>query len=252
MIKGLYSAYSAMKVAWQFQEAIANNVANTDTIGFKRELALLGSYENVLLSESTPSPAPLNSRIQQIVGQIGTGTFVAEVVSDFTDGAIEETKRDLDLALEDGFFVIEDDEGERFYTRDGRFGRAVDGTLATSQGLFVLDENDQRITLPGGVLTIDESGLIVGADGAEVATLNILDFARTDLLRAGEAYFQSDAQGTPVFGGLVQGALESSNAELIDELTTLMAVFRTFQANQTILAKLDESLQTATESLGDV
>jgi flagellar basal-body rod protein FlgF len=252
VIKGLYSAYSALSVAWKFQGAIANNVANTDTIGFKRELALLGSYDNVLLSESTPTPAPLNSRIQQVVGQIGTGTFVAEVATDFTDGGLEETGRDLDLALADGFFVIEDEAGERFYTRDGRFQRADDGTLITSHGLFVLDTDNQRITVPGGALTVDEGGLIVGADGQEVATINVLDFGPGDLVRAGEAFFQSSVEGTPIFGGMVQGALESSNSDLVDELTTLMAVFRTFQANQTILATLDRSLQTATERLGEV
>lgn len=252
MIKALYSAYSALHVAWEFQEAIANNVANTDTIGFKRELALLGAYENVLLSESTPTPGPLNSRIQQIVGQIGTGTFVAEIASDFTDGGIEETKRDLDLALQDGFFVIEDEEGERFFTRDGRFGRAIDGTLVTSHGLFVLDTDDQRIVLPGGKLEIDTEGLITGSDGVEVATIKVLDFSPTALVRAGEAFFQSDVEGTPISGTMRQGALESSNADLIEELTTLMAVFRTFQANQTILATMDKNLELATDSLGEV
>ena len=252
MIKGMYSAYSALHAAWEYQEAIANNIANADTVGFKRELALLGSFDNVLLSERTPTPSPLNSRIQQVVGQIGTGTFVAEIVSDFTNGSITPTQRDLDLALDAGFFVVEDEAGEQFYTRDGRFSRDVNGNLVTSHGLSVLDVDGQPIALPGGSLNIDVDGQIVGEDGTAVATIGIVDFEPGQLERAGQAYFQSTEAGTPITGVLTQGALEASNADLLEEMTTLMAAYRTFQANQTIMARLDETLQTATQTIGEV
>jgi flagellar basal-body rod protein FlgG len=252
MIKGLYSAFNALESAWRYQDVLANNIANVGTAGFKREVASLQSFEDVLLERSgaVAAPAPLAARIQAVVGQIGTGVFVAEFATDYSPGAFLPSESPLDLALTRGFFAVQDGEGQVYYTRDGRFGRAEDNTLVTSHGHTVLAADGSAIVLPPGNIFVDSDGLITGPDGEEVARLDIRGFASADLRRAGEGYFTSDAAGEAVEPGLRQYYLEGSNANLSEELTTMLAVQRTYQANQTVLAQLNESLERAAGQLG--
>ncbi len=244
MIKGLYSAFSAMEAAWQYQDMLANNIANATTTGFKREVAAQQSFADVLLSRQTLAPAPLGARIQAVVGQIGTGNFIAEFSTDFGAGALQATGNELDLALESGFFALEAPGGQVFYTRDGRFGRDANGDLVSSHGYYVLDVDGAHINLPAGPVAVAQDGAITRA-GETIASLQVVDFAPALLARAGEAYFSSTEPGTLVNGGVRQGSLEASNSDLVEELTSLLAVQRTFQANQTLLARLDSTLDQA-------
>lgn len=244
MIKGLYSAFTALEAAWQYQDVLANNAANASTIGYKREMAVQQSFSDVLLSQQSPVVSPLSERIQQVVGQIGTGTFVAEFSTHFAPGSIEATGQELDLALTDGFFVVRNGEGQLFYTRDGRLGRDANGDLVTSHGYFVLNPEGNPIRVPGPPVSVDPAGLIKGPDGA-TAQIQVVDFAPRDLVRAGEAYFSSEVGGTPIVGGIRQGYLESSNTDIVEELTTLLAVQRTYAANQTVFRLLDGNLEQA-------
>ena len=246
MIKALYSAFTAMDAAWQYQDVLANNIANANTAGFKREIGSQQSFEDVLLSQRAPIPAPISARIEEVVGQIGTGSFMADFVTDYAPGTMEVTGQPLDLATENGFFGVQDADGQVFYTRDGRFGRDANGDLVTSQGLYVLADDGSHINLPAGELTIDPDGTILTGQSA-VAKLGIWDFSPVDLRRAGEAYFQSDEAGTPITTTVRQGFLESSNTNLVEELTTLLAVQRTYQANQTVLSQMDQTLNQAAD-----
>ena len=251
MIKGLYSAFSAMEAAWKYQDVLANNIANADTAGFKREFATQQPFADVLLSQQSPVPAPLSARIQQVVGQIGTGKFIADFVTDYEQGMIRQTENELDLSLSDGFFQVEGPDGTVFSTRDGRFGRDAEGDLVTSHGYYVLDESGQHINLPQTRITVNVDGAILD-QGNEIARLGILDFSPTELQRAGEAYFTSTGPGEPPAGGpgLRQGFIEASNSILVEEMTTLLAVQRTYQANQAVLSKLDGTLDQAAGELG--
>jgi flagellar basal-body rod protein FlgG len=225
MIKGLYSAFTALEAAWQYQDVLANNVANATTIGYKRELGVQQSFSDVLLSQQAPTPAPLSARIEAVVGQIGTGTFIAEFSTDYAPGSLQATGQELDLALTDGFFAVRDEQGQVFYTRDGRFSRDANGDLVASHGLFVLDQAGDPIRIPDGATSVDVDGVISTGE-AEVARLQVIDFTPGSLTRAGEAYFTSDTPGTLVQGGIRQGYLESSNTDMVEELTTLLAVQR--------------------------
>lgn len=251
MIKGLYSAFTAMEAAWRYQDVLANNIANSDTAGFKREFATMQPFADVLLSQQAPVPAPLTARIQQVVGQIGTGKFIAEFATDFGQGMIRETGNELDLSLTNGFFHVEGPDGVVFATRDGRFGRDANGDLVTSQGYYVLDESGQRINLPQTRVAFTPDGTILH-NGAEVARLGIQDYTPNQLVRAGEAHFTTTEPGQAPIGGpgLRQGFLEGSNSILVEEMTSLLAVQRTYQANQAVLARLDTTLEQAAGELG--
>ncbi len=253
MIKGLYSAFTAMEAAWRYQDVLANNIANANTVGFKREIASLAPLGDVPISQQAPVPAPLTARIQAVVGQVGTGKFVAEFVTDFQQGMLRQTGLELDLALGAGFFAIRDEAGNVFYTRDGRFQRDAAGSLVTSAGYYVLGEDGNPITLPPTPVTVAPDGAIRDDNGNEVARLRIRDFAPLQLARAGEAYFRAldGAEGIPLAdAGLRQGYLESSNANLVEELTSLLAVQRVYQASQAVLARLDTTLDQASGELG--
>lgn len=251
MIKGLYSAFTAMEAAWRYQDVLANNISNANTAGFKREFATQEPFADVLLSQQAPVPAPISARIQQVVGQIGTGTFIADFATDFGAGIIRETGNELDLALTDGFFQVQGADGTVFATRDGRFGRDAAGDLVTSQGYYVLDETGQHINLPQQAVGVSVDGAIID-NGNEIARLAIVDYTPNQLQRAGEAYFTATGDGQPPVGspGLRQGFLEGSNSNLVEEMTSLLAVQRTYQANQAVLAKLDGTLDQAAGELG--
>ncbi len=249
MIKGLYSAFTALESAWKYQDVLANNIANANTVGYKREVATQQSFNDILVAQQSGVPAPLSSRIQSVVGQIGTGKFIASFTTDFAGGAVQTTGNELDLATDRGFFAVQNESGDVFYTRDGRFGRDGNSDLVTSQGLHVLDTNGGHINLPQTPVTVDGDGTISGANGP-LAQLRVLDFAPTDLKRKGEAYFQSTATGSTVTSGIRQGTVEMSNANLVEEMTTLLAVQRTYQANQTVLARLDGTLDRAAGEIG--
>lgn len=250
MIKGLYSSFTALEAAWRYQDVLSNNVANASTAGFKREVASQESFADVLLSQHTPVPAPLPARIQQVIGQIGTGSFIAEFATDFQEGTMLPSGNELSLATSAGFFQIEGEDGTRFYTRDGNFSRDGGGNLVTSQGLYVLDPDGGHITVPGEGARIAGNGVISTEDGTTYGTVATWDFQPAQLVRAGESYFTSATPGQLVSGGIRQGMIESSNINIVEEMTTLLAVKRTFQANQTVLAKLDATLDQAAGSLG--
>jgi len=253
MIKGLYASFTAMEAAWRYQDVLANNIANANTAGFKREYASMAPFADVLLSQQAPVPAPLTARIQAVVGQIGTGKFVAEFATDYGQGMLRETGNELDIAVTNGFFHVAGPNGQTFVTRDGRFGRDANGDLVTSQGYHVLDEAGNPINLPGNAIALTPEGAILD-NGIELARLMVRDYTPAQLVRSGEAYFTFTGEGQQPFGGpgVRQGVLEGSNSNLIEEMTSLLAVQRTYQANQAVLAKLDGTLEQAAGELGRV
>ncbi len=251
MIKGLYSAFTAMEAAWKYQDVLANNIANANTAGFKREIGAQQSFADVLLSQQAGVPAPLSARIQAVVGQIGSGTFVADFSTDFGGGVLRSTGNELDLALSEGFFGVEGADGQVFYTRDGRFNRDASGDLVTSHGYYVLNSAGGHINLPADAVSVGSDGTI-SRNGNSIDQLGVWDFTPAQLSRAGEAYFISAEPGTPIDGGVRQGFIENSNSDMVEELTTLLAVERTYQANQKILAVLDATLDQAAGQLGQL
>ncbi len=249
MIKGLYAAFTAMESSWRYYDLLSNNVANVSTPGYKREVASNQAFSDVLLSRQTPVPSPLSTRIQDVVGQIGTGKLLTDFTTDFAQGTLQTSGNEFDLATGRGFFAVQTPDGNTFYTRDGRFNRDAEGTLVTSHGYLVLNAQGGRITLPAESVTVDADG-VISREGQAIDQLQVRDFTPGQLSRAGEAFFSATGAGVQVAGGVRQGVLELSNATLIDDLTTLLTVHRAYQANQTVLSKLDMTLDLAAGQLG--
>lgn len=251
MIKGLYSAVSAMVMNAARQQVLSHNIANLQTPGFKQVLTTVEDFmqnQSVYTSENS-----LNQSVDYI-GTLGLGTQIGAEYIDFEQGALLDTGNPLDFALEgNGYFRVKTPDGNR-YTRDGRFLRDADNTLVTIEGFQVLDDAGQAIQLPDGDISVGPDGAL-SVNGTAVAQLGIGVFANpdTDLQHTEGNLFTgpaaSTSQDTP---RVVQGYLEGSNANPSQLMTQLVEVARSYEAAQNIVRNQDELLGRTIASLGRI
>jgi flagellar basal-body rod protein FlgF len=215
----------------------AENLANADTPGYRREALSVREAESGDPADRPPAVRSVHIRI------------------DATPGPLRTTGNPLDLALDGaGFFCVETPEGVR-YTRNGSFRIGGDGVLVTSGGHPVLGEAGP-ILLPEGPVTIDSDGA-VEAGGLPAGRLRIGDFAETDALRkAGNGLYApvdpESAEIRPAEVRVVQGGLEGSNVSPVAELTRMIATQRLFESYQRVIQAADEMDQKAVTELGRV
>ncbi len=250
MIKGLYAAASAMLAGLARQSALAHNVANIDTPGFKQLLLPLMDFLQVPVNQP---PAEMDALGRsRLVGELGLGVAPGPEGSDFSDGGLRQTGHAFDFAIQgSGFFRLETPEGER-YTRDGRFARDSEGNLVTVDGYFVLDQNGSRITLPEGDLFVTPDGALQ-VDGSQVAVLGLAAFQdpATELERAGDNTFTAlDTPSGDEPGQVRQGYLEGSNVNPAQVMTQMVAVARAYEAAQQLVQVQDDLLGRALSTLG--
>ena len=197
-------------------DIIANNIANTQTAGFKRDFSQV--FEEATATET----------------KVVVSSFI-----DLTPGVPVSTGRDLDAAIDgDGFFVVETDNGPR-YTRNGSFQVNADGDLVLQDGHRVLGENNAPIFVGPGLVRIQDGGDIIVNDNV-VGTLRIVTFDDPSLIEK-EGMFRLRWGGDPtgvqdVVEPRVKGAhLEGSNVNSVIEMVGLMTAFREFESvSQTI------------------
>ena len=242
MIKGLYTSASSMLQRLSKQEVAANNLANINTTGYKRD----GFFQRALVEAG-----------QTLSGSYHPGwrnTDPMEVVVDFSQGPLKQTEGALDVAIQgDGFFTIQTPDGER-YTRNGNFTLDPDGLLTTQTGYPVLGEGG-TIMLQGGDVKINEKGEVM-VDGALMDTLDIRDFERPYRMTkvAGEFFLPENGdQGQPSENMAVfQGFLEESNVKSIREMTEMLIVYRNYESDQRAIQMQDDTLKKAVNELGAV
>jgi len=231
------------------QETITNNLANSETIGFKRDLALQRAQAELpVLRVGDSSPLP----VQPVIGTLGTGSLVAGIHTVHEQGVLRETGRELDLAMAGpGFFTVETAQGLRF-TRSGAFTLDADGFLLTDAGHRVMG-TEGYLQIPAGELTVDnDGGLFV--DGAPVGQLRLVAFAEQELLsKQGESLFDAGGQAAlPVAAQVQQGFLESANVQIIQEMVKMIATQRAYETNQRALQAQDELLGKAVNEIGSL
>ncbi|MEW6649222.1 MAG: flagellar hook-basal body protein [Chloroflexota bacterium] len=252
MIKGMYSAVSAMIMNAARQQVLAHNVANIETPGFKQVLTLA---EDWLQTPVLYSPGNLlQNRHVQNIGLLGLGTELGAQTTDFTQGGLQVTQNPLDFAIEgEGFFRVRTPQGDR-YTRDGRFIRDAQNNLVTVDGNFVLSEGGQPIRLPDGQVAITPNGALM-VNGAQVARFGLARFedAQAELERSEGNLYSGPAQ--PTGQGEVrvaQGMLEMSNANPTQLMTQLVEVGRAYEAALKMVQNQDELLGKTIASLGRI
>ena len=262
MNPGLRASASGMRAQQTRIDTIANNLANVNTTAFKRSRS---NFEDMLYEtlqgaqlvhyEGTDTLAPV---------QIGRGVRLADIQRIHTQGAFERTDNPFDFALEgEGFFQVQLPNGSLAYTRDGTFGRAADtGALVTHAGYLLSPE----ITIPAdatqiGVSPTGQVSAILGSTGEQV-DLGQIELARftnpTGLLSlGGNNYTATSASGEAMtglpgedgFGQVVQGSLEASNVEIVQEMVDMITAQRAYEVNSKAIKTAEEMIQTVTNEL---
>lgn len=251
MIKGLYAAASAMLAGVNRQQAIAHDVANMETPGFKQVLTSLEDFMNTNVNIANPNDP---NRTFSKLGELGLGVESVPDTTDFTQGGLMDTGNPLDVALDGpGFFRVKTPDGER-YTRDGRFLVDSSGSLITVNGYAVLNSSGQPIKLPDGEINFADDGTI-SVNGDAVGQLGIASFndPRKELVRDDNNTFA--ALGTPTGtekGMVVQAYLEGSNSNAASLMTQLVQVTRSYEAAQQLVSNQDELLGKTIASLGRI
>jgi flagellar basal-body rod protein FlgF len=240
MIDGVNKMARDMSVRVLRQELVANNLANVNTPGFKTQRAFTRILNQSLGAEAPQKPS-------------GTSGQTTGIYTSFEQGRIEYTHRNLDLAIDgEGFFVVDTPYGERF-TRAGSFTLTEAGLLATYGGNPIMGQGGP-IAIQGGEIEITPDARVV-VDGEEVDTLKIVTFsAAQNLARSGntftsasEPYNEVDFAETQI----VQGALERSNVNPIDEMVEMIALHRGFEADQQSIRLQVDASKKLLERVGD-
>jgi flagellar basal-body rod protein FlgG len=260
MIKALYTAATGLSAQQLVVNNTANNLANVNTTGFKRSLA---NFQDLLYETRVPAGTQVANGLQVPTGiQVGSGVRVAGNTKLFSEGSLANTGNPLDVAIQgDGFFKITMPSGNFLYTRDGSFRMNATGELVTTDGYTV----EPKITIPQDALHVS-----IGPDGTVSATtagspskpstlgqLTVTRFPNpTGLSSEGNnLYSETAASGSPKDGtaglngaGSIQGGfLESSNVDVVLELSNLIEAQRAYEFNTRSIKAADEMLSQTNE-----
>ena len=236
MIKGLYITASGMYPRELEQEVTANNLANLNTTGFKKDEV----YFKKVLDASLILNVAQGGRDQLLKAQ--------QVTTDFEQGTLEPTNNPLNLAIDGkGLFAITTPEGEK-YTRNGNFLLDAENRLIDGEGNFVLGESG-AITFTEGEINIRENGEIY-QNGMLIDKIKIVDFPQPYALekKGNSNFVPVEADLRPVEAEhyvIRQGYLENSNVNPIQEMVKMITITRNFQAGQKLIQIQDRTLQKA-------
>lgn len=256
MLKALNTAASGMATQEVHVNTISHNIANVNTVGYKKQRA---ESEDLLYETVIEAGSRSSDNTQYNVGlQVGSGSRVVAVRKELSQGDPQMTKNPYDLMINgDGFFGIELPNGQVRYTRDGAFNVDHQGVLVTKNGYRVLP----GITLPPGTisLTISESGVVEAfikdqVEPNNVGQIPVYTFINPVALRSQGAnlYAQTQSSGQPIqqiagensAGVIMQGALEASNVSIMGEMTELIRAQRAYEMNSKVMGVADQMLQT--------
>jgi len=256
MIQSLYTASTGMLGMQTQIDTTANNIANVNTIGFKKSRAEFADlmyhvmeYAGTSTSDVTKSPTGI---------EVGLGTRPTAINKIFSEGALKQTDNQLDLAITGrGFFKLELPDGTEVYSKNGAFKVDETGTIVNSDGYklipeIVVPEDATNISIGvDGTVTVVQAGQTQATQIGQINTTNFINPAGLHSM-GDNLYVETDASGQPVegtpgvngLGTIRQGFVELSNVELVVELTDLITGQRAYDANSKIITTSDEMLQT--------
>ena len=247
MQRGLYISGTGMMVQRRLMETVTNNITNVETTGYKKNYLVTHSFDDVLLERINDLPVV---GVGRYAGPLTFGTLVDQIYQDFSQGNLEASNLNTDLALVgDAFFVIDTPGGER-YTRSGAFALTVDGYLCDANGNYLLGERG-RLRVGTDQFAVSGDGT-VAVDGEYLDTLRLVRFEDNTSLRSeGGNLFSSTAGPVAAVNFEVkQGFVENSNVQTAREMVDMLTVYRAYETNQKILTMIDETLGMAVKEIG--
>ena len=241
--------------------AISNNLANVNTVGFKRDRV---AFEDLFYQVQRQPGAAADQQNQIPSGiQMGNGVKVVGTQKVFTTGSFQNTGQELDLAIVgQGFFQIERPNGEMAYTRNGQFHRNSEGAMVNAEGLPLVPQIEIPETVIG--ITIGSNGVVSATlagqtDTQELGTITLANFTNPAGLEAlgGNLYRQTGASGEPIegeagdeaLGMLKQGTLEGSNVNVVEEMVDMITTQRAYEMNAKVVSAADQMLKFVSQAL---
>jgi flagellar basal-body rod protein FlgG len=261
----MHNALSIAKTGLSAQDlkmtTISNNLANVNTVGFKRDRAAF-SDQFYQISKQPGAQEDIQNQVPTGI-QIGNGVRVNGTQKVHTTGSFETTGQQLDMAIAgQGFFQIERPDGDSAYTRNGQFTRNSEGLVVNMDGLPLIPQ----IQIPDNATSVT-----VGSDGTVMASvagdplpqqigqITTVNFANASGLEAsgGNLYRQTAASGAPVegipgengLGAVKQGTLEGSNVAVVEEMVNMISTQRAYEMNSKVVSAVDDMLRFVSQSM---
>lgn len=279
MVRGLYTGAAAMRAEMARMDVVANNLANVDKTGFKKDETIFKSFPEMLLRRTNDDGVvklPIGSYdVMPMVGKLGTGVEVNEVFTRHNQGALKQTHNKFDFGFDGaGFFAVQTDRGVR-YTRNGSFLIDKDGWLVTKDGWKVLGEKG-AIQIKKNNFTVDKDGnIIVNSDEQDdpkkltnndqnewrnptvLDRFKVVNFDNLRYLdKTGNSLFQEtkySGKATVMTAGrpkVYQGFLEASNVNPVTEMVKMIEVQRSYEASQRSIQSHDQTLGKLVNEVG--
>lgn len=258
MLDSLSIGATGMQAQQLNVDTIANNLANVNTVGFKKAQV---TFTDLMMRETARVQAPASPDASDAgplaaLPSLGAGVGTASIVKRFDAGDLKQTGSPLDLAIHgDGFLEVVEPDGSHAFTRGGTLKVNTDGVLVTQSGLPLK---------PGITVPANATALTIGADGHVLITVpneaSPIDGGQLELVRftnpsgllaqGDDLYRASEASGEPIagkpgengLGTLTQGYLEGSNVRMVDEMVNLMVAQRAYEASVKVVQASDEML----------
>ncbi|MBQ4537846.1 MAG: flagellar hook-basal body protein [Lachnospiraceae bacterium] len=266
MVRSLWTAATGMIAQQTNVDTIANNLANVNTNGYKTQV---NEFKSLLYQTIQTETTSANGAAKPSSAQVGLGVRNASISSIFSQGAMLASESDTAFALDGkGFFAIQGEDGNTYYTRNGnfKFTLANNGNmLATSEGLPVLDSNSKPIVLGEqyvvNQITITSDGRLCYPDASNNPqpigiSIGVFQFNNPNGLEklSDSRYKQTAASGPAINeatnntvekSSVIQGYLEGSNVQVVDEMVNMIVAQRAYELNSKAITASDEMLQQA-------
>lgn len=247
MIRGLYTAGTAMLSNMKKMDVVTNNLANANTTGFKEDNLVTRSFDEILIERTNDSSVVFASNE---VGPLGKGIHVDSVYTKFQQGLLNQTGVKTDFLIEgEGFFVVGTENGDR-YTRDGAFFINKDRILVNDTGYPIMGENGE-IYLDNDNFEVRENGEIY-IEGELINKIKLLNFNVENMRKEGNNLYYSVSEGFDTDASIMQGYLENSNVDIAKSLVDMIKIYRNYESNQRIIKMLDETLGKAVNEIGKI
>lgn len=255
MMSALWVSKTGLSAQDTQLRTISNNLANTSTVGFKRDRAI---FED-LLYQIQRQPGAQSSENSQLPSgiQLGSGVRITGTQKVFNEGSLQITQQPLDLAINGrGFFEVTLPDGNVAYTRNGQFHLNSNGEIVNADGYLL----QPGITVPdnANTITIGVDGVVSARVIGQVAPVQLGNIPITNFINpagleavggnlfletASSGNAQQGTPGTDGIGSIKQGVLESSNVEVVEELVNMITTQRAYEMNSKVISAADQMLQ---------